>query len=225
MAMTLKQLETKVKQLEAETKQLREQVTENAFAKDYVRIWKLMSRYSHLYYVGRYSEVPGLFAQKRKGVTMEIEDSGVYEGMDSIKRFWTEVFDVERMQRTPGWLAVHMTVNPVIEINKKGTEARGIWHSHGFVSMVRNDGYAQYLCMGKYIVDYIKEDGQWKFYHFSYRIAFMCPYEKGWVEQPTDIAIGDNPANRPDKPTTYHVPYSRDRINAFEPGPLEPYDD
>jgi hypothetical protein len=224
MAVTLEQLETVVKQLEAETRQLREQVAENAFAKDYVQIWKLMSTYSHLYYLGRYSEVPGLFAQKTEGVTMEIEDSGVYEGVGSIKRFWTEVFDVERMQRTPGWLAVHMTVNPVIEINKKGTEARGIWHSHGFVSMVRDDGYLQALCMGKYIVDYIKEDGQWKFYHFSYRIAFMCPYEKGWVEQPITAAIGDNPANRPDKPTTYHVPYSRYRINAFEPGPFEPYD-
>ena len=212
-------------QLEKEIKKLKKQVEENSRAKDYLEIWKLQSTYAHLYHVGRNPEVPGLFAQKTPGVTMEIEDSGVYEGLDSIKRFWTEVFDVERMQRTPGWLAVHMTVNPVIEINKKGTEAKGIWHSHGYVSMVRSDGYAQYLCMGKYIVDYIKEDGQWKFYHFSYRIAFMCPYEKGWVEQPTDIAIGDNPINRPDKPTTYHVPYSRDRINTFEPGPFKPYDD
>ncbi len=218
MPMTLKQLETEVKRL-------KEQVAENAWAKDYLEIWKLTSLYSHLYYIGRFSEVPNLFAQKTPGVTMEIEDSGVYEGVKSIKRFWTEVFDVNKMQRSPGWLAVHMTVNPVIEINKKGTEAKGIWHSHGFVSMVFGESYRQNLCMGKYIFDYVKEDGQWKFHHFAYRIAFMCPYEKGWVEQPITGSIAGNARNRPDKPTTYHMPYSRYRINTMEPGPPEPYED
>ena len=82
MAMTQKQLETAIKQLQTETKKLQEQAAENAQAKDYLEIWKLMSTYSHLYYVGRNSEVPDLFARKTKGVTMEIEDSGVYEGLD-----------------------------------------------------------------------------------------------------------------------------------------------
>ena len=223
MAMTQKQLETAIKQLQTETKKLQEQAAENAQAKDYLEIWKLMSTYSHLYYVGRNSEVPDLFARKTKGVTMEIEDSGVYEGLDSVRRFWTEVFDVNIMQRSPGWLAVHMTCNPVIEINKKRTEARGIWHSHGFVSMIRGEQCNQNLCMGKYIVDYVKEDGEWKFLHFNYRIAFMCPVGKGWVDHPITAAIGGNPKNRPDRPTTYHMPYSRFRINTFEPGPPEPY--
>ena len=225
MAMTLEQLEIKVKQLEAETKQLKEEVAENAFAKDYVQIWKLMSRYSHLYYLGRYSEVPGLFARKTEGVTMEIEDSGVYEGIESVRRFWTEVFDVNRMQGSPGWLGVHMTVNPVLEIHKSGTKAKGIWHSHGFVSMASGETYKQNACMGKYIVDYIKEDDQWKFYHFNYRIAFMCDWQKGWVEKPVVASIAGSPMNRPDKPTTYHMPYDQYRINHFGPGPLDPYDD
>ena len=170
-----------LKQLEMEVKKLKEQVAEGAYAKNYLDIWKLMSLYSHLYYVGRNSEVPTLFAQETPGVTMEIEDSGVYEGIESIRRFWTEVFDVNRMQRSPGWLAVHMTVNPVLEIHRGGTKAKGIWHSHGYVAMCRGETYKQNVCMGKYIVDYIKESGQWKFYHFNYRIAFMCDLQKGWV--------------------------------------------
>ena len=105
-----------LKQLEMEVIKLKEQVAEGAYAKNYLDIWKLMSLYSHMYYVGRNAEVPTLFAQETPGVTMEIEDSGVYEGIESIRRFWTEVFDVNRMQRSPGWLAVHMTVNPVLEM-------------------------------------------------------------------------------------------------------------
>ena len=116
MAMSLKELENEVKAL-------KKQVAENARARDYLEIWKLQSLYSHLYHIGRNSDVPSLFAQKTPGVVMEIEDSGVYEGLNSVTYFWNEVFNADRMQRTPGFLAIHMTVNPVIEINKKGNRS------------------------------------------------------------------------------------------------------
>jgi len=70
-----------LKELEAEVKALKQQAAENAWAKDYLEIWKLQSMYSHLYHVGRNPEVPSLFAQKTPGTIMEIEDSGVYEGI------------------------------------------------------------------------------------------------------------------------------------------------
>jgi hypothetical protein len=218
-------MEPTLKQLEAEIEKLKVQVDEGLYAKNYLDIWKLMSLYSHLYYMGKNEEIPNLFAQETNGVTMEMEDSGVYEGIESIRRFWTEVFDVNRMQRTPGWLAVHITANPVLEIDRSRNKAKGIWHSHGYVSMCRGEVYKQNACMGKYCVDYIKEGDQWKFFHFNYRIAFMCDWQKGWVEKPVVASIAGNPMNRPDKPTTYHMPYDQYRINQYEPGPPEPYDD
>jgi hypothetical protein len=215
-----------LQELEAEVKALKKQAAENAWARDYLEIWKLMSLYSHLYHIGRNSEVPSLFAQKTPGVTMEIEDSGVYEGIKSITRFWNEVFDANRMQRTQGFLAIHMSVNPVIEINKKGTLAKGLWHSYGVCSFAANAGvFKQFLCMGKYDVEYAKEDAQWKFWKFAYRQTFMCPYEKGWKDEPVAASIRGNPLNRPDKPTTYHMPYSQYSINIMQPPPPEPYKD
>ncbi|MBN2320538.1 MAG: nuclear transport factor 2 family protein [Acidobacteria bacterium] len=218
MAMTLKELENEVKAL-------KKQVAENARAKDCLEIWKLQSLYSHLYHIGRNSEVPSLFAQKTPGVVMEIEDSGVYEGLESVTYFWNEVFNVDRMQRTPGFLAIHMTVNPVIEINRKGTRAKGLWHSHGVCSFEAGGVMKQFNCLGKYDIEYVKEDGQWKFLKFAYRLTYMCPYEKGWMEEPVAASIAGNPLNRPDKPTTWHMPYSRYRINVFQPPPPEPYKD
>jgi hypothetical protein len=79
--------------------------------------------------------------------------------------------------------------------------------------------------MGKYVMEFVTEDDQWKILHFNYRIAFMCPYEKGWVDEPIVASIAGNPRNKPDKPITYHLPYSRYRINTMEPGPPEPFDD
>jgi hypothetical protein len=216
MAMTLEQLETEIIRL-------KKQVEENARAKDYLEIWKLQSRYAHLYHIGKMSQVPLLFAQKTPGVNMEIEDSGVYEGIESITRFWSTVFSEKR--RGPGNLALHMTVNPVIEINRARNKARGVWHSHGFCSFVGGQFAKQFLCLGKYDMEYVKEDGEWKIFKFAYRLTFMCPYEKGWLDEPVGASIAGSPENMPDKPTTYFMPYSRYRINVMLPPPPEPYDD
>ncbi|OGO31167.1 MAG: hypothetical protein A2Z29_03290 [Chloroflexi bacterium RBG_16_56_11] len=211
-------------QLEAEVKKLKEQVADGQRARDYIEIWKLQSLYAHLYHIGKREEVVDLFARKTPGISMEIEDSGVYEGIESIHRFWTGVFDAKRMMGA-GNLALHMTVNPVIEINRDGNRAKGVWHSHGFCSFVRGESFKQFLCLGKYDMEYAKEDGRWKFFKFIYRLTFMCPYEKGWVEEPVTASIAGSPENVPDKPTTYHMPYSRYRINIMQPPPPLPYDD
>lgn len=210
-----------LEELEAEVKSLKEQVADGQYAKDYLEIWKLQSLYAHLYYIGKRSEVPGLFARKTPGINMEIEDSGVYEGIESITRFWNTVFNDEKIG--PGHLAIHMTVNPVIEINKDRTRAKGLWHSHGYCSFVGSESFKQFLCLGKYDMEYVKEDREWKIYKFAYRQAFMCPYEKGWVEEPVAASLAASPENKPDKPTTFYTPYNRYQINKFEPPPPEPY--
>ena len=212
-----------VEQLAAEVESLRTEIAELALAKDYLDIWKLQSLYSHLYYIGKRSRVPALFAQKTPGVTLEIEDSGVYEGLESITRFWNTVFSDSSIG--PGHLAIHMTVNPIIEIDAARTRAKGLWHSHGYCSLPQGGSLKQFLCLGKYDMEYVKEDGQWKILTFAYRQAFMCPYERGWLEEPVAASIAGSPENIPDRPTTYYMPYSRYRINVMQPPPPEPYTD
>ena len=208
-------------ELEAELARLKSQVDELACAKDELEICKLQSLYSHLYHVGRRRDVPALFAQKTPGVTLEMEDSGVYEGLESVTRFWNTIFDDTKIGA--GHLAIHMAVNPVIEINADRTRAKGLWHSHGYCSFAVEGVFKQFLCLGKYDMEYVKEDGCWKILTFAYRQAFMCPYEKGWADEPVAASIAGSPLNRPDRPATYYLPYSRYRINVFHPSPPEPY--
>jgi hypothetical protein len=213
MAVTLADLASEVESLKA-------QVAECAYAKDYLEIWKLQSLYSHLYHIGMRSRIPALFAQQTLGVSLEMEDSGVYEGIESVTRFWNVLFG-DKMGA--GHLAVHMSVNPVIEIDAGRTRARGLWHSHGYCSLPIEDKLKQFLCLGKYDMEYVKENGQWKILTFAYRQTFMCPYERGWMEEPVAASIAGHHENIPDKPTTHYMPYSRYRINVFQPPPPQPY--
>jgi len=221
MAMTMEELE-------AEVIRLKEQVAECARAKDYIEIWKLQSTYTQLYHTLRRSEIPNLFAQKTPGVAIELEDGGLYEGLAGIQKVFGGILS-EKRHNTPGFMGLHMTVNPVIEINKAGTSARGVWYSHGSVSLSREGELTAFWCLGRYDMEYVKEGGHWKFLKLAYRITYMTPYEKGWIKEPIGVSMGERIARftdiEPDKPTTYHVPYSPDGLNEFGPPPPKPYED
>jgi hypothetical protein len=58
--------------LKAEVLRLKEQVAELSRVKDHIEICKLQSRYAHLYFMLRNSEIPSLFAQKTPGVSIAL---------------------------------------------------------------------------------------------------------------------------------------------------------
>jgi hypothetical protein len=211
-------------ELEVEVMHLKEQLAECARVKDYIEIWQLMSTYSHLYHVMRRSDIPSLFAQKTPGVTVEIEDSGIYEGLDGVNKIFCGILS-ERKHMAPGFLGVHMTVNPILEFNKEGTRAKGLFHSPGLCTKMVKGQQTAYWWWGKYDIEYVKEDGEWKFLKLACWIIFQCPYDKGWVEAPMAGSSRCFPGYEPDKPSTNYMPYNPWRINDFKPGPPEPYKD
>ncbi|MGA2108266.1 MAG: nuclear transport factor 2 family protein [Syntrophorhabdales bacterium] len=218
----------KLEELEAEVNRLKEQIAELSWAKDYIEIWKLQSKYTHLYHVLKRSEIPALFAQKTPGVLVELEDAGVFEGLEGVKKVFGILLS-EKRHNTPGFMGLHMTVNPVIEINRHRTKAKGVWYSHGSVAIMRDGELKALWCLGRYDMEYVKEDGQWKFLKLVYRITYMTPFDKGWVEEPIAVSMGERasrlPGMTPDRPTTYHMPYAPDQLNEFGPPPPEPYGD
>jgi hypothetical protein len=68
-------------------------------------------------------------------------------------------------------------------------------------------------------LDYIREDGAWKFHRIRARLTFQSPYHKGWVKEPVASSSGAFLDIAPTRPSTYHVPYNPYRINLFQPEP------
>jgi len=154
-------------------------------------IKKLQCKYQYWLFKQDYEKiVERCFAQKTPGISMEASDSGVYKGNDGIKRFFLETMGALRKQ--PGGFTIHMAVGPVIEIAKDGKTARGIWFSPGCGGTL--------WVWGVYMVDYVKEDGEWKFWHMIFSPFFRTPYDKGWSEVPVSgtlrTGLEDGPPSR-----------------------------
>jgi len=178
--MNLEELYAKVKHLEEleEIKKLQRKYQYWLFKQDYEKI------------------VERCFAQKTPGVRMEASDSGVYKGNDGIKRFFLETMGALREQ--PGAFTMHLAVGPVIEIAKDGKTARGIWFSPGCGGTL--------WVWGVYMVDYVKEDGKWKFWHVIFSPFFRTPYDKGWSEVPVS---GTLKTGKEDGPPSRWNPYDK----------------
>ena len=89
---------------------------------------------------------------------MEIEDGGVYEGPEGVKKVFCGILSDKR-HMTSGFLGIHRAVNPLLEINKDRTRAKGLWHSHGSVSFRIDGKLTAFRCLWKYDMEYIKEAG------------------------------------------------------------------
>ncbi len=189
---------------------------------DIDEITKLQSRYQHLLIMYDWPAIEDLFARKVSDVSVEISDSGVYEGTAGIKRNFQRIWSARKGRK--GTILLHMAVNPVIEVAKGGKTARGLWHSPSILVAADNGKPVAAMGIGKYEIDYIKEDGRWKFWHMKYyQILSM---DKIWEEKGVSAVRRSlkeaYAAFKPDRPPTYHMPYDPDKEVIFQPPPPEP---
>ena len=172
--MTLEELETRIKHLE-----------------DLEEIKKLQRKYQYWLFKQDYEKiVERCFARKTPGIRMEASDSGVYRESQGIRRFFFET--VGSLKDRPGGFTMHMAVGPVIEIARDGKTAKSIWFSPGCAG--------DKWIWGVYMVDYVKEDGEWKFWHMIFSPFFRTPYDKGWSKVPVEgtlkTGLEDGPPSR-----------------------------
>lgn len=74
-----------------------------------------------------------------------------------------------------GALLMHSLTTPLIEVAEDGKTAQGMWYSLGQVTNAGPDGTATGMWMHeRYAVDFIKEDDQWKIWHFFVGTDLGC---------------------------------------------------
>lgn len=189
---------------------------------DVRRIENLMGIYERQHTAGLHAEnVAQHWAKKTPGVKTEISHVGVWEGVEGIKRFWincqNSVWD--RL----GHMHLHTLTTPVIEVAGDGKTAQGVWISPGVETGPTGKPLWAWV---KYGIDFVKEVGEWKFWHFRLYRFFMTPYDKSWAE--SALATGGTrqwpPDKAPDGPPTYTWVYGPDVEPDFVPKPPEPYE-
>jgi len=85
-----------------------------------------------------------------------------------------------------GLAYMHTLTTPVIEVAEDRQTAKGVWISPGFTTMPTLEKLQAYWHWDRYGVDFIKEGGKWKIWHFFVGREFTTPYEKSWVDSALD---------------------------------------
>jgi outer membrane murein-binding lipoprotein Lpp len=97
---------------------------------------------------------------------------GFYDGKEAVIEFFRDLLPAGMS------FTLHMTHNP--KINVTGDAATGEWYYEVAANSIDN---AASWIGGKYIEQYVKVDGGWKFKEIVADWYYSTPYEKGWAEE------------------------------------------
>ena len=186
-------------------------------------IRNLHNRYLHFLNMDS-ARVMELWATKTPGATFEAGNSGVYEDTESISRFFMD----PEARGLPGAYYEFLADNSVIEISEDGQVAKEVSFSPGITTVWPehrgSQSKLQAWCSGKYDIDYVKEDGEWRIWQLRWRTTFQTPLDKGWLHQ-QDISSMRTPPYYPSESgslTTCYQPVNRWGVNYMLPEPPEP---
>ncbi|MBL8549003.1 MAG: nuclear transport factor 2 family protein [Hyphomonadaceae bacterium] len=247
-------VEDRVAELEAHVATLERQVA-RAHARGAVEnVW---SRYQYLHTAFRDAEIitdlwvkPGT-----PSISAQYTNTGVYNTWDSVMAY-------HRNRPSPvGKLLVHFTTSPLIEVAEDGETAKGVWIIAGVESgmsepevaarapanffepgLVEGKKVWAHWVQCRYALDFLKQDGEWRIWHFRCVEISRAPFSKNWIafasemqaNQRTsqfhnDLAyFGDDgrpvfmpPVDGPPKSIAHS--YRTDRAFAIEPPLPRPY--
>ena len=204
-------------------------------------IQNLMSRFEYLSTSGQNLKIWEMFAQKTPGVAAHFESWGHWEGTKGIQRIYGPggLYDPDRENADQhGKLIVHTLTTPVIEVSGDCNTAKGVWTAPGFITLrerelghdgKKNPKAGQFIgrwSWYKYGIDFVKEDGKWKFWHFRVSPLIACGIEKSWVDEPRIDPRKDYypPEVSPDTVNNEWYGWTPEMIPENKPLPPEPFE-
>lgn len=163
---------------------------------DRAAVANLFSRYMYLHNAYEDEQIIPLWAAKgTPGLSAQYSNLGKYTNWDSIVAY-------HRNRPKPvGKLLFHYLASPVIEVAEDGKTAKGLWIMTGLESGLTLPEHAanmpewmhvpnatidgkkvwMHRVYVKYGIDFIKQDGEWKIWHFHCFETVREPYGMGWI--------------------------------------------
>jgi hypothetical protein len=153
---------------------------------DYMDIQNVMAKHSYYYSAQeQWKELDEAWSKKRDDISYGHND-GYYVGRKSVEEYYGKKNETRRKETLEavnkvypeiknvkenegvGDLVMHTLTTPYIEIAEDGQTAKGVWMSIGLCSRTGQDGKASGMWLWeKFATDFIKEDGEWKIWHFQ----------------------------------------------------------
>ena len=234
---------------QAQYQALNDRITRLADRND---VENLFSRYMYLHSAFEDHLIPALWVKKgTPGIHAQYSNNGVYNTWDSIM-----VYHQDRPHPT-GKLVFHYSANPMIEVAADGKTAKGLWvvagvesglasmasaaHAPAYMytdSIVDGKKVWAHTIQLKYGVDFLKQDGEWKIWHFHCFEVSRSPYGMDWITFASKaqnqtysndlMYFGDDGKPvfmpKPDAPATIlNNPYRTDKSQSLDAVPPQPY--
>lgn len=191
----------------------------------------LMGKYQYWHTSNQHNKIVESFARKTPGVKIHCETLGNFEGPTAVDRVFGPNGAIGGHDKGThfGMLMVHALTTCVIEVAADGKTAKAVWLSPGHETGAMGGGKPQAnWSWGKYGVDFVKEDGKWKFWHWRLSPQFNCPFEKAWTDIPHTSAafmLQRLPKEmQPDSPNNEFYGWSIENEPKNKPLPPEPYE-
>jgi hypothetical protein len=128
------------------------------------------------------------------GVSAQYTNTGVYDT-------WESVMAYHRDRPTPkGKLLIHYNASPVIEVAADGQSAKGVWITAGVESglaapenaekapqaffeneLVNGQQVWAHWVFARHSLDFLKQDGEWRIWHFRTVELARAPFSKDWI--------------------------------------------
>jgi len=172
------QTDETVSQLAQQVAQLQKQ---SDAARDRQQVENLFSRYMYLHNAFEDEQIIPLWAAEgTEGMSAQYSNLGKYTQYEKIMEY-------HRGRPSPiGKLLFHYITTPVIEVagdGKTATEHAANMPDWMFEPNVEVDGKKVWMhnVYLKYGIDFIKQDGEWKIWHFHCFEVARAPYSMGWI--------------------------------------------
>lgn len=174
--MTAKEMEARLKALEKKV----------GILDDINEVKRLQRAYSYYVQHMMRDEIADCFADRPDVWLHWLE--GTWKGKEGVKRYFG--IGTERPDPPPGFLHQVMPIAGVVDVTPDGKRAKGRWYSFGGVSMPADKGkFHSTFVGGIYEVEYIKENGVWKFLTIDWIIPFNATIPEGAWVTPEQIGV------------------------------------
>lgn len=144
----------------------------------------LMGKYSYLHTEFRNAQYVELWAKRDDCLlTMPF---GKFIGWEGVRHCYVDMhgsrYNAEDAKAIKGLMMMHEMCTEVIEVADDGKTAKGIWITPGHETAPSPGKDKGSWCWGKYEVEFIKEDGVWKFWKMILYPLFLTPIDRSWGE-------------------------------------------